>query len=429
MFIVGHDVADERRRHEIDSARHSLIVGKSGVGKSNLLIHLALQIAEAGHGLVLNDPHGQLVQDFLARLTCRRNDVVVIDPSDPRCPGLNIFADAPPHLAIDAAWAFIKANWQQYNAPQSEDIFRMVMRALFDYVAVPTFILARQVLIDKGFRKHVVSHVKDQEVRDYFEKIYDGEWDVRMRTEKTAPILNKLNSFVDDIFYPIFAQPESFNFRQAIDRNLIVVVNLSKERIGSERAEFIGQVVGFKHQQALLSRQDILDSRPYRKAVEEEDWEEVDRLLPKSYAIWDEFLNFRAMDISVYLAESRKYGGRLILSTQTIFPFPDITQEILLGNVSSFIIFRTGRNDAALFASEFGNDFPPTAIQWTKDYEAHLMAVIDGIPMTKPAHFRTYPPGNEDPSQPQRIIRRSQNNFGRKLDVPREGVNQCPANS
>jgi len=349
MIAIGYDpsypATDERHWCWIEPERHVLIAGKTGTGKSTVMMNSILDRVEAGDGVVVGDPHGPIAEAMLERIpTDRMGDVIYVDPKDAVI-GLNPFDHPDAEMVKAMVSGLIWKTWPEGKGPESDNQLSFGLNAMCEGFRIPTLPLLQRFFADEKFRKSVVARLPESETKFFFEQTYDKEWDKRMRAEKSAPVRNKLNKFVSDAtLRRMFTPTKSLDFRRAMDERKIVILNLAKGRIGEELAGFIGGVAAFKHQTALLSRQESRDK------------------LPDSYAFYDEFLTFAHGDFSAYLGETRKYGGRLTIATQTLAAVPERTRQLILGNVGTFIIYRVGRDDAELFAKEFGNDFGATAI-------------------------------------------------------------------
>lgn len=389
MYYIGHNPAHsiQDRDHwiEADEEFHMAVAGKTGTGKSTFLSNYVYELSERGLGVLVGDPHGSLISDLKKRI--RREDV--FEFSITRLAPLNFLAAVEPRLAIDAAWRFIASTFNQANAPQSEDIFRFALWALYkacpinielETYAAPHFGLLQRFLDDIGFRKKIWSSLPEgDEVRVFFESIYDGEWaenNGRMRTEKTAPILNKIHKFTTDpVLRQLFCVAQCVNLRKMIDEGKMILLDLAQSDWGEEASEFVGAVWHFLHYGALISRKDDLLAG---------------KKLTPSFAVWDEFGTFMKSNVTPYLSGARKFKGFLILATQTFLTLDKPILHAVLGNVTSFLVFRVGGEEAELFTKEFGSDFPQP-IQNLWNYYAFFRSVRNLVPIG-PVHVQTFPP-------------------------------------
>ena len=379
---IGFDpsYAEHERKHwyPIEPERHVFVAGETGTGKSTLFVNAATERMTAGDSILVVDPHGPLAEEIANRVPKDRlNDVIYFDPTVDRPISLNPFDHPDRALARALVKDLIEKTWPQGWGPQTDDIITFVMLALQDVYAYPTLPLAQRFVRSAEFRKGVLRRVNDPEALAYFREIFDGDWDKRMRAEKSAPVFNKLNKFVNEpVLRAIFSGRRSLDLRLAIDNRSILIFNLAQSKIGRPTTAFIGGVVAFKHQQALLSRQDLL-SRGQTPA--------------KSFAYYDEFQIVMSADISVYLAESRKYGGCLMLGTQSFAMLPDQTKHLVMSNCGTQVLYRISREDAEVFARDFGDEFSATALTRTPDYHCYINTVRNHVPQ-KPTLIRAFSP-------------------------------------
>ncbi len=401
---IGFDpsYAEHERTHwfPIEPERHVFIAGETGTGKSTFFVNAATERMIAGDSILVVDPHGPLAEEIANRVPRERlNDVIYFDPTADHPLSLNPFDHSDRALARSLVKDLIEKTWPQGWGPQTDDIITFVMLALQDVYAYPTLPLAQRFVRSAQFRKEVLQRVADSETLAYFREVFDGDWDKRMRAEKSAPVFNKLNKFVNEpVLRAIFSGKRSLDFRQAIDNRAILIFNLAQSRIGRPNTAFIGGIVAFKHQQALLSRQNLLSGGQTPR---------------KSFAYYDEFQIVMAADISVYLAESRKYGGCLMLGTQSFAMLPEQTKHLVLSNCGTQVLYRVSREDAEVFARDFGDEFSATALTRTPDYYCYINTVRRHVPQ-KPMLIRTFSPavrtGRE--SGLPAILKRMNHHFG-----------------
>lgn len=384
----------------IEPERHVFVAGETGTGKSTFFVNATAERMVAGDSILVVDPHGPLAEEIANRVPRHRlNDVIYFDPTAEHPLSLNPFDHPDRALARSLVKDLIEKTWPQGWGPQTDDIITFVMLALQDVDPLPTLPLAQRFLRSAGFRKHVLQRVRDTETLAYFEDVFDGDWDKRMRAEKSAPVFNKLNKFVNEpVLRAIFSGKRSLDIRHAIDNRAILIFNLAQSKIGRPNTAFIGGIVAFKHQQALLSRQDQLSRG---------------QTPPKSYAYYDEFQVVMGADISVYLAESRKYGGCLMLATQSFSMLPEQTRHLVMANCGTQVLYRLSREDAEVFARDFGDDFAATALTKTIDYHCYVNTVRRHVPQ-KPMLVRAFSPAartGREPGLPA-ILKRMTHHFG-----------------
>ena len=400
---LGYDPAykeqDNTHWYPIEPERHLFVVGETGTGKSTLLVNLITERMDEGDSVLVVDPHGPLAEEIADRVPKHRlNDVIYFDPLASNPLSLNPFDHPDKALARSQIKDLIEKTWPQGWGPQTDDILTFTLLALQDCYALPTLPLAQRFLRSQKFRKEVLRKVQDLETLAYFRETYDGDWDKRMRTEKSAPVFNKLNKFVNEpVLRAIFSKKNSLDFRAEIDAKKILIFNLSQARIGRPNTTFIGGVVAFKHQQALLSRQNLLSAGQKPE---------------KSFAYYDEFQVVIA-DISVYLNESRKYGGCLALGTQSFSSLPEQSRHLILTNCGSQVIYRVSREDAEVFSREFGEEFSATALTRTEDFHFYVNTVRRHVPQ-KPIQIRAFAPSPNRRKTYGDVQKRMAHNFGAK---------------
>jgi hypothetical protein len=318
-------------------SRHLYVIGGSGTGKSTLLLNLITQDIEAGRGVAVLDPHGDLVEAVAARIPeSRVEDVVLIDPADADYPvGINVLAVHSELertlLASDLVAAFRRqsTSWgDQMNA-----VFANALLAFLLSREGGTLAEVRRFLVEKEYRAAFLHTVEDEEVRYYWQKEFP-----LLRGNAQAPILTRLDAFLrPKLVRNIVANPGgSLDFRAALDGNQILLAKLSQGAIGEENAHLLGSVILSKLQQIALSRQDVgASSRP------------------PFYVYLDEFQHFATPTTATLLSGVRKYGLSLTLAHQNLSQVSDELVDSVLANAGTRICFRLGDSDARKLASGF----------------------------------------------------------------------------
>ncbi len=318
-------------------SRHVYVIGGSGTGKSTLLLNLICQDVEAGRGVAVLDPHGDLVDAVLARISSERvEDVVLIDPADAEHPvGINVLAAHTELertlLASDLVAAFRRhaTSWgDQMNA-----VFANAVLAFLESSQGGTLLELRRFLVEKEYRTAFLRTVADDEVRYYWEKEYP-----LLRGNAQAPILTRLDGFLRPrLVRNIVANPgASLDFRSLVDERKIVLVKLAQGGIGEENAHLLGALILTKLQQVALSRQD------------------VDAAQRSPFSVYlDEFHHFATPTTSTLLSGVRKYGLGLTLAHQNLSQVPAELVDSVLANAGTRICFRLGDSDARKLADGF----------------------------------------------------------------------------
>jgi hypothetical protein len=304
-----------------DKFRHVYIVGKTGTGKSTYISNMLRSDMIAGNGIGLLDPHGELVDDILEHIpTNRINDVILFDVSDTEFPiGFNLLqanSESEKNLIVSGVVsAFYKIYGNSWG-PRLEYILRNVLLTLVNYPNA-TLLHIMRILTDKDFRAEVVSHVTDSVVLKFWHNEFD-KWNDKQREEAIGPITNKIGQFLSStVVRNIFGQPRTkLNLREAMDEGKILLVNLSKGKIGEDNAAMIGSLLVTKFQIDAMARADVAAAkrRPY-------------------YLYIDEFQNFATGSFTTILSEARKYKLSLIVANQyTSQLLPEI-RDAIFGNI------------------------------------------------------------------------------------------------
>ncbi len=325
----------------IDRRRHSYVVGKSGSGKSKLLELLIKSDIEAGKGVGVLDPHGDLVDNVLQFVPEERvQDVVLFDPSDLNFPAsFNPLEQVPEELKIRVTIGFIEifkklfgTNW----SPRLEHVLRYTTLALLDTPGT-TVLSILKMLSDKNYRQMIVRNINDNVVKNFWVNEFAG-WSERYDNEAITPLLNKVGQFVaTNMIRHIVGQPVNrFDFRSIMDSEKILLVKVSKGILGEENAALLGAMVVTKIYQAAMSRADTPEAQ--RKDF---------------YLYVDEFHNFATETFDEILTEARKYRLNLTIANQFLGQLDDRMRKTVFGNTGSLISFRVSGDDAKSLASEF----------------------------------------------------------------------------
>ncbi len=362
-----------------DRTRHTYIIGKTGTGKTTLQENMAIQDIRNGEGVAVIDPHGSFVEKMLDYIPKERiEDVIYIDPSDMDHPiALNIMEDVDGdqmHLVASGLMGVFKKMWPDVWSARMEYILNNTLLALLEYPNA-TLLGVNRMFSDKDYRKAVVENIKDPIVKDYWTREYAG-YTERFAAEATPAIQNKIGQFTSNpLVRNIIGQPKSsFSFRQAMDEKKIVLINLSKGRIGELNSSLLGALLVTKIYLASMSRA-----------------KEPEKEFSDFYFYVDEFQNFAAESFENILSESRKYGLALVLAHQYITQMPDGVKDAVFGNVGTHIVFRVGPEDAKVLEIEFAPEFTADDIVNLGFTNIYLKLLIDGEP-SRPFSATTLPP-------------------------------------
>src|SRR3990167_2487336 len=329
----------------VDRRRHLYMVGKSGVGKSKLLELLLRQDIAHGHGLCLMDPHGDVIEAILDFIPENRvEDVVIIDPTDMSHPAsFNPLQNVDPGFKHQLAQGLIEVMEKQFGAnwtPRLEHVFRFTVLALLDYPHA-TMRGMISMLTDRNYRQKVVEYIEDDMVRRFW-AIEFADWSEKFDTDAIIPLVNKLGQFLSDpLLRNIFGQKQNkIDISELMNQEKIILINLSKGRIGEENSSFFGSMFLTKIKQAGMERASIPEA-------ERKDF----------YLYVDEFQNVVTDTFENLLTESRKYGLCITVAHQYTGQLLQKVQQAVLGNTGTIIVFRVGGEDAVKLEPELAPIF------------------------------------------------------------------------
>ncbi|MCX6811048.1 MAG: type IV secretion system DNA-binding domain-containing protein [Candidatus Berkelbacteria bacterium] len=381
-----------------DRRRHCYIIGKSGTGKSTLIENMAIDDVMENRGVIIVDPHGDLVDKVLACMPDDRiNDVIVFDPADRAFPiAFNLLDKVEDDFKGMVASGFVgifKKIFGESWGPRLEHILRNTVLALLDFPE-STMLDIPRMLTEKRFREKVVSFVTDTVIKEFWINEF-AQYDVKFRTEAVSPILNKVGQFLSSAtIRNIVGQPHSrINIREIMDSKKILLINLSRGKIGEDNSALLGAMMITKIQLSAMSRADVtIDNRP------------------DCYLYVDEFQNFATESFAVILSEARKYNLNLTIANQYITQMPEIVRDAVFGNAGTIIAFRVGGTDADFLVKEFEPVFEANDLVNLDRYQIYTKLLIDGI--TKPAFSaRTLPPFEKISGNRDQIIETSRKNY------------------
>ena len=380
------------------------IIGKTGTGKSNLIATMALSDIRSGNGICLIDPHGDLSDDILNRIPKERiSDVVYFNPADLDYPvGFNPLEKVPyekQHLVVSGIISVFRKIWTEFWGPRLEHILRHSLFTLLDYPGSTLLDLPR-LLTDVGFRREVLSHVKQREVLAFWQNEFD-KYTPWLRSEAISPILNKVGQFLVNLpLRNIIGQSRStINLKEVMDGKKILIANLAKGKIGEDNTSLLGSLLLTEIWLTALGRAEVPEAQrtPF-------------------YLYVDEFHSFVTSSFADILSESRKYHLSLTVSHQHLLQIDEKVRAAIFGNVGSIISFRVGAEDAAYLAREF---HPFKEIDFTNlpNYHIYLRLMIDGV-TSQPFSATTLPLDEARVSHGTEIINESRRRHGK----PRQSV-------
>jgi len=350
-----------------DRRRHLYAIGKTGMGKTNMLENLAIQDIRNGHGMCFVDPHGDTAEKLVSMIPPERiNDVIYFNPADQDFPiSFNVLEEVPrefrPLVASGLIGVFQKL-WADSWGPRLEYILRNALLALLETPG-STLLGVMRILIDKKYRIRVSNNITDPVVKAFWTEEFP-KWNERVLQEVISPIQNKVGQFLTSpIIRNIVGQTKSaFNVRTIMDENKILILNLAKGRMGEDNSALVGAMLITKIQLAAMGRVDTPEE-------ERKDF----------YLYVDEFQNFSTESFANILSEARKYRLSLILANQYITQLDEIVRDAIFGNVGTIVSFRVGAVDAEYLEKEFEPVFTMNDIVNLPKYNIYLKLMIDGI--------------------------------------------------
>ncbi|HPX51826.1 MAG TPA: type IV secretion system DNA-binding domain-containing protein [Candidatus Pacearchaeota archaeon] len=407
IFFGETNFRGERKKFGIkldDRRRHIYIIGKTGMGKTELLKNMAIQDIKNGNGLGFIDPHGEASEELLKFVPEERiEDVIYFNPSDIEKPiAFNIMEEVDPdyrHLIAGGLMGVFKKIWPDVWSSRMEYILNNAVLALLE-IKGSTLLGINRLLSDAEWRKEVLEDVHDPVVKAFWTKEF-SRYSQRYETEATAAIQNKIGQFISSpLIRNIVGQKKStIDIRSIMDNKKILIVNLSKGRIGEDSSRLLGALLVTKLQLAAMSRVDIPESER------------------NDFALYiDEFQNFSTDSLASILSEARKYRLSLILAHQYIGQMEDKVREAVFGNVGTMIAFRVGAEDGEFLEKEFSPEFYSTDLVNLSKQNIYVKLMIDGL-TSRPFSAETLPPAIPDNGYKDEIIEFSRNKYGKDREI------------
>ena len=358
---------------EDDRRKHMYIIGRTGTGKSELLKTLMLQDILAGKGLCFIDPHGDAAEELLSLIPPQRaEDVIYFDPSDMDRPfGLNMleaYNEQQKHFVVASIiglmYKLFDPNKTGIIGPRFEHGVRNAMLTAMSSPGA-TFVEVVRLMTDADFVRELLPKVQDPVVRRYWTDQIAQTTDFH-KSEVLDYTVSKFGRFVTNkMMRNIIGQSKSsFDLRKVMDEGKILIMNLSKGRIGEENSNFLGLILVPKILQAAMSRSDIdIDKR--------RDF----------YLYVDEFQNFATDTFADILSEARKYRLNLVVANQFIGQIGEDLKNAVFGNVGTVLGFRVGVTDANYLQHEFSPTFSEADLVNIESPHAYIKTIVNGEPV------------------------------------------------
>lgn len=370
LIILGQtNFRNQKRTFGIkkeDRRRHAYIIGKTGMGKSTLLLNMIIQDIWLGNGMAVFDPHGDLVERILDYIPAWRvNEVIYFNPADTEYPiGFNPIFNPhkiPKHLLASGIVQVFKKIWIDSWGPRLEYILRNAILALLEQPG-NTLLAIPRLLIDDRFRNKIIKQVIDPIIKNFWAVEYE-QYPKVFKTETISPIQNKVGQFLStSIMRNILGQTKTkFDLLDVMDSRKILLLNLAKGKIGEDNSSLLGS---------------LMLSQLYLAAQRRANTPEYNR--KDFYLYIDELQSFVTDEFPSVLAEARKYRLNIAgMANQFISQLPENLASAIFGNVGTLISFCLGSEDAEIISREYFPIFTAEHLQSLPAYNAYLKLSID----------------------------------------------------
>ena len=401
------------RIKEDDRRRHIYMIGKTGTGKTTLFLQMAESDIKAGKGVGYIDPHGDAVEALLNRIPKERiEDVILFEPADMERPcGLNLLEWKSPEEKDFLVGEWIAIFYKLFDpgrigiiGPQWEHWGRNAALTVMEQPGGGTLLEIPRLFTDADFREEAISYVKDPVVKSFWEKQMAQTAEFH-KSEMLNYFISKFGRFMTNYMMRniIGQQKSSFDLREIMDNGKILLVNLSKGRVGEINSFLLGLILVSKIQMAAMSRANIPEAQ-------RRDF----------YLYVDEFQNFTTDSFISILSEARKYRLCLNVTNQYIAQLDEGIRNAVIGNAGTLISFRVGAHDAEFLVKEF-EGLSELDLMNLDNFNAYIKLLIDGV-ASKPFSLRTIKPAEAEDRQIGELARRlSRMKYGRdRSEVEKE---------
>jgi energy-coupling factor transporter ATP-binding protein EcfA2 len=415
-YFAETDSRGERKPFGIknfDRSKHVYVIGKTGMGKSTLLENMAIQDIQQGRGLAFVDPHGNTAEKLLEYVPPERvKDVLYFAPFDQDYPiSFNIMEDVgvdKRHLVVNGLMSVFEKIWEDAWSARMAYILQNTLLALLEYPGA-TLLAVNRMYTDKAFRNKVVENVSDISVKSFWVDEY-AKYTDKYAQEATPAIQNKIGQFAGNpLIRNIIGQPKSsFDVRKLMDDKKILIVNLSKGKVGEGNARLLGSMLITKIYLAAMSRADESATSLAK--------------LPQFYLFVDEFQSFADKSFADILSEARKYKLNLTIAHQYIEQMEEEVRDAVFGNVGTMITFRVGAYDAEVLEKEFAPVFILEDLVNLGRFQMYLKLMIDSV-TSQPFSATALPPiALPTQSYVKEIMENSRQVFARPRTVVEKGI-------
>ena len=416
-LLLGHNiyrwVKKEIRIKNEDRFRHFYVIGQTGTGKSSIFQAMGRQDFRNGEWVGIMDPHGDLVRDLLPFIPRERaDDVIYFDPSDTARPmGLNMLEahneEEKELVAMDALNIMIKLFWNEIFGPRIQDYFRNAVLTLMDYPQGGAITDVVRLFTDTDFQKDHVRHVKNPIVKNWWEKTYASMGD-REKWEIIPYFAAKFGQFITNkLMRNVIGQTKSsFDVSEIMQQQKILLVNLSKGRLGDLNSQLLGMMLVSKIQMAAMRRDKIAKD---------------DR---KDFFLYiDEFQNYVTDSIESILSEARKYRLSLNIAHQYLGQLEKSDaltksslnlKQAIFGNVGSIMSYKIGPEDGEFMSKYYAPTFSDQDLVNMDKFKWVLKVSVDNQPTTPFSFIPTNPYLESwDPKVAKALIELSRLKYGR----------------
>jgi len=398
-----------------DRRKHVYIIGKTGMGKTTLLANMAAQDIQDGFGMAFIDPHGEQAEELLDYVPKERvKDVVYLNPSDIGYPiGFNIMEVKDPdvrHLIASGLMGVFKKIWPDVWSARMEYILNNSILALLEYPG-SSLLGINRMMADVDYRQKVIDKVTDPVIKAFWTQEF-ARYTQRYEVEATAAIQNKVGQFISNpLIRNILGQTKStIDMRDIMDGGKILIVNLSKGRMGEANSMLLGALVITKLYLAAMSRVEI-------KEKERKDF----------FLYVDEFQNFATESFASILSEARKYRLCLIMAHQYITQMEEMVSDAVFGNAGTIISFRIGAEDGEYLEKEFFPVFAVGDFVNLPKFNIYTKLMIDGV-AGRPFSAETLPPiPKQEHSFRDEIIQNTRNKYAVKREIIEQEIAEWSA--
>ena len=399
-----------------DRQRHMYAVGQTGTGKSTFLENLALQDMINGDGFAFIDPHGDTAEKILAMVPKERTeDVIYFSPADMEYPmGLNLFEFNNPDQkdfliqeTLNMLYKLYDPQHQGIMGPRYEHLFRNAALTVMADPAGGTFVDIPKLFRDPKFVEQKLQYVKDMNVLDFWRKEMPQSQRSNDFGEVVSWFVSKFGAFLsNEMMRNIIGQTKSaFDLRDVMDNRKILLVNLSKGRVGDLNSKLLGMIFVMKFQAAAMSRASIPESER------------------KDFALYvDEFQNFSTDSFATIMSEARKYHLNLIVANQFTTQLTPEIRDAVFGNMGTIVSFRIGQPDVEAITKYFQPTFDDDDLLRIPNHNAIVRTLVGGVP-TNPFSMATLPPlGNPNPQLSDALKQLSAAKYGKPKAVVEKDI-------